>query len=53
MTLSGDIDKTTCGITKTGGLVKMKDYIEKAKILIEALPYIKNFNGKISYYKAN
>lgn len=29
----------------------MNDYIEKAKILIEALPYIKNFSGKIFVIK--
>ncbi|MHA1727529.1 MAG: acetylglutamate kinase [Promethearchaeota archaeon] len=29
----------------------MKDYIEKAKVLIEALPYIKEFRGKVFVIK--
>ena len=35
----------------TNGLINLNDYIEKAKILIEALPYIKNFSGKIFVIK--
>ena len=34
-----------------GGVLDLKDYIEKAKVLIEALPYIKKFNGKIFVVK--
>lgn len=35
----------------TNGLINLNSYIEKAKILIEALPYIKNFSGKIFVIK--
>lgn len=34
---------------KRGGI--MEKYIEKAKVLVEALPYIKQFNGKIVVIK--